>query len=334
MSFLSYLQRVTPVCLLVVSLLSSVTAQAQTKRALDPASVSQPQPASLLVPPGEGGGTQITLSGSSQVCVNSPASFTSIGSGCSSWYWEADGGTISQTTSSDRSTAVITWSQPGTYTVFAEAYCGDNSSSASRTITVVAPPTPEPIRILGNASQLSATSATICEGSSLELVPPAGSSGWNWTGTGERLTNGNYRVAPTAGSTTYTLTYTISPNPCTTSSSFTVKVVPAPQGPVVVDNTERFGPGPLTLSIKNANPGYVYSWYDTNDNAPGANSTPLAQGSTFTTPSLAQNKTYFVSTNSCYASTREEVPVTIRLVRITAGARSRQLPCGYVTAPP
>ena len=177
----------------------------------------------LCVPiPGDEGSTHISLDGPTQVCVNSPTAFTSVGGyDCSNWAWDTDGEIISITQESGSSTVTIKWLQAGSHTIRVESSCGTNYPSAAKTISVVAPPPTQPITVLNNVGQVGTGGATICEGYSTELIPPAGSSAWAWSGDGivERKANGNVIVRPKA-TTTYEVSYNSSSTPCTLNSSF------------------------------------------------------------------------------------------------------------------
>ncbi|WP_375419162.1 DUF6443 domain-containing protein [uncultured Hymenobacter sp.] len=243
----------------------------------------------------------------------------------------ADGATISQTQTTNSSTAAISWSVPGTYTVEASAFCSADSY-ASKTVTVVAPPTYQPITIAGSAAQKTSTSAVICAGGYLDLTPPSGSSNWSWTGNGiNRTTNGTVitstdgrgtiRVIPTDPSNVYTVVYKPGTSPCLATSTFTIKVAPSPEERLTIQNTSRFGPGSLPLAVTNPNPVYAYAWYETATSATSATPIPNA-GATFTTPFLSQSRSYYIERATCVDPTgRFVVSVVIKRVRVVvAGA--------------
>lgn len=261
----------------------------------------------------------ITLSGPVMVCVNTAAVYTSVGSGCSGWGWDAGGGAISQTETSGKSTATITWSTPGTYTVYANAFC-TTDASATKTVTVTAPVS-QPITISGSAEQITASGATICAGATVQLLPPAGSTNWVWSGAGAYITpssSGAITIQPTAALNYYNLSYTPYGSACTNSSTFMVKVTSLPTIPVVQTNAglneiSRLGPGVINLTVKDANPEYTYRWYDTQ-----YSTSVLYQGTMFS-PNVTDNRTYYVSATSCKESARLAVSVTVRQVQITIG---------------
>ncbi len=241
---------------------------------------------------------QVALSGPGQGCLNIEVDFTAIGS-YSSWTWEsvADAGNASL---SDNGTfvrgvptsggykATYRFSSPGTYTVSVDV----GTSSASRVITVIEPISGV-ITTVGSTAQLSATSATICLGSTLQLVPPANSTNWSWSGANVTMnsSNGVATVQPVAENNTYSLTYTIGGTPCQVTSTFVVNTASA-AGKVEVLNNDPYGEnwcygtGPIHFVVKNPDPLRVYSWYD----SPGS-TTSVGTGPSWTT-NVTQSKSY------------------------------------------
>lgn len=277
-----------------------------------------------------GNGTISLSSPHSTICINSPETFTSRGTGCSSWSWTVDGNDATGTAVSNGSNLTFSWSTPGTYTVQATADCSpyNSAATASKTITVVGPPaTPEPITFnsSGRVTQVTPSSVLTCAGNFLDLTPPTGSSNWAWNGdplprnsSGAVVMNnyGTVQVAPTAASTTYTLTYTSASSPCPRTSSFTVNVASGNYNAYVVQNTERFGHGVLNLSVQEPGQNFTYAWYD-NANS----STPLPNGNTaaFTTPDLSLSRSYYLGVTDCGPESRQEVRLLVKQIRIKVG---------------
>ena len=291
----------------------------------------QHKPASSVSPASSltgNGSVSLMANAPSPYCVNTPASFTARGSGCGNFFWSIDG--IDGLDVSG-STFTYTFSTPGQYIIHVSADC-PASSTASVTVTVMAP-NPQPITYSagsnGTVRTLTSTSAVICAGSFLDLTPPAGSSLWTWSGdplpktsTGSVTMNsqGTVRVTPTASSTTYTVSYKPASSPCVVSSSFTVNVASV-SALFKVQNTERFGPGPLTLTISEPGQNIDYAWYEADNST-----TSLQTGLSFTTPTLTQSRTYWLGTTACGPETRGLIPVTIKNVRITIGGTAPTAP--------
>lgn len=273
--------------------------------------------------PGDGsGGTNngtVSLRGPDQVCVNTDTDFTGLSS-CGGFYWEAPGATgVRQTTAINYSTITLRWATPGTYTVTVYASC-DNAPTASRTVTV-GNPTPGPITTTGEASQVTTISATICRGSSLQLVPPAGSTNWTWNGAMIKTvtSSGVATVQPVADANTYSVSYTPSGSACTITSTFVVNVSSPPDKPVVVgtdakNTVWRFGTGDFTLVVQNPNSAYAYTWYDDATSTTALRNGPTYQLTNATTPL----RTYYVAATSCQ-SVRTAVSLLLRKIRILVG---------------
>ena len=251
-------------------------------------------------------------------CPNTAVTFRASGP-CGSWDWDAGGGTIisRSTVPNSSSTVTIRWPQPGTYTVTVNTDCA-GTNYAQRTVTIV-DTTPGAITTTGSASQITATSATICLGNSLQLVPPPNSSNWAWSGANVVAVDGNgvATVQPFAEVNTYSLTYSPAGSSCSTTSAFVVNVAQLPAQVAVGNNTPsgnwRFGSGNLTLSVQNPDPNYLYSWY-----ADATSTTVLYTGSDFT-PSLSKSSSYYVSATSCQETSRTRVDVVVRGIQLLVG---------------
>jgi RHS repeat-associated protein len=282
--------------------------------------VYKPKPQQLDPGTDPNSGT-VTLRGGGPVCINTATDFTALSS-CGGFYWEAAGAkVIRQTSTSNSSTLTLSWATPGTYVVTVYAGCSNNPS-VSRSVTVVDAPSPGIITVpSSSASQVTAVSATICTGNSLQLIPPTGSSNWAWNGANILAVNssGVATIQPSAETNTYSLTYLPSGAACTTTSTFTVNVTPAP-GELVVATSElggnwRFGAGSITLSVKNPDPGYLYKWYDD-----PTSTTVLQTGSSYT-PSVTQSRAYYVSATTCQEASRTGVSLVVRNIQLlVAGA--------------
>ncbi|MDQ2769275.1 MAG: DUF6443 domain-containing protein, partial [Bacteroidota bacterium] len=176
--------------------------------------------------------------------------------------------------------------------------------------------TPGVITTDGTTSQLSATSATICLGSTLKLVPPANSANWAWSGANvdTNSSTGVATVQPVAENNTYSLTYTPAGTSCPITISFVVNAVSGAGHVEVLDNDPaspkwHYGTGVFTFVVKNPDPLRVYSWYASDK------TTLLATGTSWTwTTYVTQSGSYYVSSSLCQESTA--IPVLIRHVQL------------------
>ena len=276
--------------------------------------------------------TQIYLYGNTKVCVGSPTSFSASSQGgtCGSWYW---GGGDIISTSDDQAT--ITWNTAGTYTVWVSAACSDDigggtsQPSASLTVTVVDKPANQFITISSSGiSNVTHTSANICPQTDAHLYPPSGATNCVWRTNVPQMPDGKYTIDSYSdgsiytnwayGSQQFTLTYTL-PNagPCPLPAlTFALNVTPLAHTPVVT-SAERFGSGSVTLTIKDYNPIYTYTWYE---NATSSTIAPITHlsGGDFATPSLSQSRSYYLTITSCKESERQQIPVIVRTIRILA----------------
>jgi RHS repeat-associated protein len=256
----------------------------------------------------------LAVIGSGQGCPNTPITLTATGS-CDYFIWEADGATVvpvSETAS--KSVVTVSWPAPGTYYVTVESGC-TNPNSVVKTITIV-DTTPGLITTSGTASQVTSTSATICQGKTLQLVPPSNSTAWAWSGANVTTvsSSGVATIQPTAEHNTYSLSYRPSGSLCTVTSTFVVNVA-APPSEVVVLNNEpygtswRYGAGNVTLEVKDPNPNYIYNWYDSQS------TTPVATGPQWVA-NVTQTTGFSVSATACQEGPRTGVSIMVRRVQL------------------
>jgi len=139
---------------------------------------------------------------------------------------------------------------------------------------------------------------------------PIQSIGFLWTpnGAGSGIAAGNETLANTlttpSATTTYTVTITDPVNGCTNSNSLTVTVMPTPAAPATTGGATLCGSGPATLSATGT--GGTLQWYDV-----PTGGTILATGSSYTTPVITANTTYYVEeTNGTCVGPRSAVVAT------------------------
>lgn len=210
------------------------------------------------------------------------------------------------TWSSGQTTAGITASSVGTYTVTVS----DNTTGCapvSQSATVTAAPTPSAPAVAG---------ATICAGSTATLTPsaPGGTYRWYDAAAGGTLlfTGSSFTTPILNATTTYYVETTVSS--CSSSrTAVTVTVNPVPTNPTISSATICAG---STASVTASAPGGLYEWYD---NASGG--TLLFSGSNYVTPVLNSSTSYYVQSSiaGC-TSGRTTVAVTVNPIPATPTA--------------
>lgn len=249
-----------------------------------------------------GGSTNPTICSNSTITLNATSTTANV---TFNWYNVATGGTPIATGASYTTGNLTT-----TTTIYAEAVAnGTGCVSNARTgitINISAPPTtPVPVAATVNA----------CNGSpaTLSVSNPVAGVTYRWydaskttvLATGPSYTTGNitanatYYVDATAGS-------------CSSPAlaSVQVTVVPIPGAPVLASNAVNNCSGSqATLSVASPQTGYTYNWY-----AAATGGSPLNSGTSFITPALTVNTTYYaeaVNSNGCSSATRTSVTVTV-----------------------
>lgn len=180
-----------------------------------------------------------------------------------------------------------------------------------------------------------ATNQSICTGATAGTLTQATSATGSGTLTYQwesRTVTGSFANIVGATGTTYspgtltqtmvyrrTTTSTLNGIPCTASSNeITVTVNPLPAAPTINSQTICAGLTAL-LSINSPAGGVSYRWYTVSSGG-----TPFHTGSSYTTPALSNNTTYYVdafSSTGCVSATRTAVTVTVNpLPAITTSA--------------
>lgn len=187
------------------------------------------------------------------------------------------------------------------------------------------------------AGTTTASPTTICLSGNVNLtaatataIPPAIGLSYAW----ERSVNGGTTWTADGTSTinTYSTTVPVTVNNtifryrlvCNGTTTILTSAASAPitinnPGSTNVTGAERCGPGTLTLSASPVNPGNGVNWYE---NATGG--LALANGSTFTTPSISATTTYYAAASS---STTAPIPPTW----VGTGTTSNTNPNPYFT---
>lgn len=242
------------------------------------------------------------------VCVGQTASFniTPVTGVTYNWYSAATGGTLVHAGNSFTTAAIN-----ATTSYYAEAVSGGSCISTTRTkvtATLAPPPT---------APALNATSVSICDGSvaTLAVTSPAAGNIYNWyttaTGGAPVFTGPTYTTAALHNNTSYYVE-AVNAGGCTSAqrTQADVTVVPLPANPTLSANNTSVAAGQkTTIGVTNTQTGVTYNWY-TSTNA----ATPVFTGTTFETPLLYSNTTYYVNAvNSTGCTSASRTPITINV---------------------
>ncbi|WP_343689771.1 gliding motility-associated C-terminal domain-containing protein [Chitinophaga sp.] len=244
------------------------------------------------------------------------------------WYTTATGGTP-VSTGPTFTTPVLT----ATTTYYVEAVttagCGSGSARVSATVTVGASP---------DAPTLVSGSVRVCRGSdaTLSVLNPQTGVTYQWydAANGGTLvfTGPVYTVAAPAANVTYYV-QTLIGTSCvsTTRTAGSIIVDNVPGAPTVAAAAVSVCQGSTaTLSVQNPDASFTYRWYAT-----ATGGTVLSTGSSFTTPAINADVTYYVeATNgNCNSATRKSVSVTVSNTAPTPTLESNNITtCSGTTA--
>lgn len=242
------------------------------------------------------------------ICTGQTASFTATGSAgvTFNWYDAATGGNLLFTGATFNTPALN-----ATTSYYVEAQgAGGQCASAART-QVTANVTPA---LVGP----TVASAQICSGSQAVLTATSTQSGvtFNWY---DAATGGNLLYTG-ASFTTPVLTANISyyveaaSGSCTspTRTQADVTVNPSPVAPIVTTtpaNAQVNSGQTVKIDVNSPVAGATYNWYTA-----ATGGSPIATGTSFTTPPLTSNTTYYVETVSatgCTSASRTAVAITV-----------------------
>jgi hypothetical protein len=225
------------------------------------------------------------------VCAGQTVTFTSTSTGApTSYAWTIQGGTPATSTAQN---PTVTFATAGTYSVsFTATNTTGSSSPVSHNVVVNAIPT-----------ITNTTPATRCGDGTVTLgaTASAGTISWFAAATGgTALGTGTTFTTPTlTANTTYYVSSTA--NGCTTASRTAVLATVNPGPTVTTTPSNHCGAGTVTLGATTS--AGTISWYAT---ATGGSA--LGTGTSFTTPTITSNTTYYVEvvSGSC---TTSRVPV-------------------------
>ena len=245
-----------------------------------------------------------------------PGTYTIIASGGSpaggtyNWYAASSGGTALQ--SSTSTSYSTTYASTTNYYV---SYTTGGIESNRTTVTVTVYPVP--------SSTFTATSP-VNAGSNSAITYTGGdpaSSTYNWNFNGGTIVSGSgqgpYTVQwATPGTKSVTLSVT---NASGCTSLVTTQPVTVQPLPPTAANVSNCGPGTVTITASGGAPaGGTYNWY-----AASSGGSPLqsSAATSYTTPSISVNTTYYVSyTSGGVESNRTAVTVTIKPAPVIAYA--------------
>jgi gliding motility-associated-like protein len=157
--------------------------------------------------------------------------------------------------------------------------------------------------------------ASICPGNTttLSISNPQANTTYNWydapTG-GTLLTTGTAYTTPVLTATTTYYVQAVIPAGCSSAMTpVTVTVYPATAAPGVISPITICTGNTATLQVQPVTTGYTYAWYST-----ATGGTALGSGSSYTTPVLSANQTYYaeaVSSDGCISTARSPVQVIV-----------------------
>jgi gliding motility-associated-like protein len=158
-------------------------------------------------------------------------------------------------------------------------------------------------------------SVSVCMGSKATFIAtaPAGAT-FNWYTTatgGTPIFTGDTLVTPVLDSTKTYYLEAVGSTGCTstTQTTVTANIVATPTAPTVTPSTDTIcAGGSVQLVAGSGTTGVQFNWY-----ASATSDTALFTGSTFTTPVLDSNATYYIATvaGSCASATRATAAVVV-----------------------
>jgi len=237
------------------------------------------------------------------ICAGQAVTFNaSAPAGASfSWYTEAIGGTPVATGSSFTTGALT-----ADTTFYAESNDGACASSTRTQLEVTVLPTPV-------APTVTPTDTTICAGQTVTFnaSAPVGAS-FSWftspSGGSPVATGSSFTTPALTSNTTYYAESNDGACASSTRTQLEVTVLPTPVAPTVTPTDTTICAGQTVTFNASAPAGASFSWFT----SPSGGS-PVATGSSFTTPALTSNTTYYAESNdgACASSTRTQLEVTV-----------------------
>ena len=244
------------------------------------------------------------------VCPGQPATFTAqaVTGVTVNWYTAATGGTPIATGNSFTTPALT-----ATTSYYAEAQSGGTCVSPGRTLVTAT------VSTLPAAPGITTPNVTICPNNVavFSIATPVTGVTYNWYSTatgGTSLYTGTSFTTPALTATTsyYAEAENITGCPSATRTQATATVSPAPADPVLAANNQTISAGQTaTINVTNAQTGITYNWYTS---ATAASS--IFTGTSFTTPALYSNTTYYVAAvnaTGCQSADRVAITITVTI---------------------
>jgi gliding motility-associated-like protein len=264
-------------------------------------------------------GNPVITNPAATVCPGQPATFTAqaVAGVTINWFTAATGGTAIATGNTFTTPALT-----ATTSYYAEAQSGGTCVSPARTL-VTATVSPLPA-----APAIGTPNVTICPNNStvFTIAAPIAGVTYNWYSTatgGTALYTGTTFTTPVLTATTsyYAEADNVMGCPSSTRSVATATVSPLPADPTLVANNQTITAGQTaTINVTNAQTGVTYNWYTSATAA-----TSIYSGTSYTTPALYANTTYYVSgVNATGCQSADRVAITIDV------AINTNTPCAFV----
>lgn len=252
------------------------------------------------------------------VCPGGTATFTAqpLTGVTINWYAAATGGSPIATGNSFTTSAIN-----ATTSYYAEATTGGSCPSPTRTqVTATLSPLPA-------VPTLTANNVTICDGdvAILSVASPVAGQTYNWYSTatgGTILFTGVNFTTPVLHTNTVYYAEAMNGTGCASSARVQANVIvsPKPADPILAANNLTVSAGQTaTINVTNAQTGVTYKYYTS-----AAAATPVATGTSYTTPQLYSNTTYYVA--AVNAANCESVNRTAITINVTIDNNS---PCTF-----
>lgn len=266
-----------------------------------------PLPAAPAVTAQGGSSTPSVCSGSSAV-LNATSTTANV---TFNWYSQATGGTIVATGASFTTPALTAGT---TYYVEAVSNTGTCSSATRTAVTITVNPQPA-------TPTLTAGTVTICTGSAatLSVASPVAGTVYKWYDSSTRttllFTGSTYVTGAISANTTFYVDATSGTcNSALATAQVNVQVLPA--APVVANGStaQDCSGSAVTLTIANPVAGSTYNWYSA-----ATGGTLAGTGTSFTTPTLTANTTYYaeaVNSTGCSSSARTAVNINVNPIPV------------------
>ncbi|MBS1744166.1 MAG: gliding motility-associated C-terminal domain-containing protein [Bacteroidetes bacterium] len=226
------------------------------------------------------------------------------------WYSASTGGTLLYTGTTYNTTI------SATTTFYVEAVTG-SCSSPRTAVTATYDPMPQP----------QVNEPVICPNATaiLTVQTPNANYVYTWyadaANTVVLATGTTYTTPAITANTDYYVVSTYAGCSFADTVTVTVNTVTAP----VVNNVALCGTNVTTLSVQNPNSAYTYNWYTV-----ATGGTAIATGTSYTTPALTSNTTYYIeSVSGGCASVR--TPATVNLGGATAPVLVDQTICNNLS---